>query len=782
MSFRIPLVASLALSSLVTFVSAQEAESVVFADSFAYSGWDAGASPMNAVWSKTSGSNPSVGTGAPFATDVTYLKPNNAVAGAPLAYALDHDFELSFDALHTHYSRLLWVGLFNDEGTQGYAATWDSSSPGAWGSQGTVRIRKFSVTNPADLLFNTPGVQLGNNTSSGHNAGNTTNAATTAPFARFRLTWTKDTGALSLYVNGLLRQTVTDGDFSRFSRVVVSGFSGAMLDNILVRLPVGAAMPFITHEAESPANTVVGTRVTLDALPSAATHTPELEASGRAYVRLAQTGDHLLVPVLDAANRLVLRHCIPDTPAGGGIEATLNLHVNGIYRQTLALSSKHNWLYGDPLANGQSNIPSSGAPHVFWTESRHVIEDGLNPGDILGLHKDADNAAAYYAIDLLDLEQAPPPDAPPPNHVNVRDHGAVGDGLTDDTDALAAAIALAKQHGKTVWLSPGTYLQSRRLTLDGVALRGAGMWHTSILGTMHGTTWAGNVGFGLAGDGPSISDLYLASTVHHARTTGGKGVTGNAVNWRVERLWLAHLNAGIWMSGASHGEIRDCRVRFTYADGINLNRGASFNIVENNHVRGCGDDGIAILAETEAGSPPSTGNTLRGNTVAANWWGHNIDLAGGSDHLVENNFLADNSRAGVLTLNLPAAYPMHPLSDSSIRRNLLVRGGGNAHGQQRGAMWIYPGAATINAVTISENRIVAPLFRGIHLAGTRDQTIGFVRNVVTAPGRDAIHVQTGVRGHGMFIGNSAHALNPGYSGFQNNAGNDYAVTLEDNNL
>ena len=782
MSFRIPLLVSLALSSFATFASAQAADSIVFADSFANSGWDGGASPLNAVWTKISGANPSIGTGSPLPQGSTYLKLNNAVAGAPLAYALDHDFELSFDALHSNYSRLLWVGLFNDEGTRGYAAAWDSSAVGAWGSQGTVRIRKFSVPNATDLLFNTPGVALGTNVSSGHNPDNTTSAATTAPFARFRLTWTKDTGTLRLYVNGLLRQTVADTDFHRFSRVIVSGFSGTMLDNIMVRLPVGAVVPLITHEAESSANTVVGVRTILDGLPSATTHTPELEASGRAYVRLQQTGDRLQVPVVDNANRLVLRHCIPDAPAGGGIEATLNLYVNGVFRQNLTLSSKHNWLYGDPLANGQSNNPSSGAPHVFWTESRHVIEGGLDPGDILGLHKDADNTAAYYSIDLLDLEQAPPPHSPPPNHVNVMDHGAVGDGLTDDTDALETAISIAKQQGRSVWIPAGVYLQSRRLTLDGVSLRGAGMWHTSILGTVHGTTWSGNVGFHLVGDGPSISDLYIASAVHHARTTGGKGITGNAVNWRVERLWLAHLNAGIWMSGARHGEIRDCRVRFTYADGINLNRGASFNIVENNHVRGCGDDGIAILAETEAGSPPSVGNILRGNTVTANWWGHNIDLAGGSEHLVENNFLADNSRMGVLTVNLPSAYPMHPLSDSTIRRNLLVRGGGNAYGQQRGAIWIYPGTSTIAAVNISENRIVTPLFRGIHLAGTRNQDIEFVRNVITAPGRDAIYVQTGVTGHGTFLDNSVQALNPGYSGFQNNGGGGYAVILEGNDF
>ena len=58
-------------------------------------------------------------------------------------------------------------------------------------------------------------------------------------------------------------------------------------------------------------------------------------------------------------------------------------------------------------------------------------------------------------------------------------------------------------------------------------------------------------------------------------------------------------------------------MRGTYADGINIGRGSTGNLIENNHVRGCGDDGIAILSETENGYPPSTGNTARHNTVAA---------------------------------------------------------------------------------------------------------------------------------------------------------------------
>ncbi len=50
------------------------------------------------------------------------------------------------------------------------------------------------------------------------------------------------------------------------------------------------------------------------------------------------------------------------------------------------------------------------------------------------------------------------------NWVDVRDHGAVGDGVTDDLAAFQAADAAAA--GKTVLVSPGNYYLSSSLTID----------------------------------------------------------------------------------------------------------------------------------------------------------------------------------------------------------------------------------------------------------------------------------------------------------------------------
>lgn len=59
--------------------------------------------------------------------------------------------------------------------------------------------------------------------------------------------------------------------------------------------------------------------------------------------------------------------------------------------------------------------------------------------------------------------------------INVRDHGAVGDGLTDDSAAIqAAADAAAKElFVKKVFFPAGTYRTTKTIDLRGSELVGA---------------------------------------------------------------------------------------------------------------------------------------------------------------------------------------------------------------------------------------------------------------------------------------------------------------------
>jgi hypothetical protein len=283
-----------------------------------------------------------------------------------------------------------------------------------------------------------------------------------------------------------------------------------------------------------------------------------------------------------------------------------------------------------------------------------------------------------------------------------------------------------------------------------------------------------------------VSDLYVASTAHTTRnTTGGKPFTcaiNTLSNWSVENVWITHTNTGFWMSGAVNGLVRGCRVRATYADGININRGSINNLVENNHVRGTGDDGIGLLSDTNT-TTISQNNTAAFNTVIANWWGSNIDLAGGSGHVVSDNYLADNAGLSCFCLNLPGGFSMYAETSGTICRNTIVRGGGNTYGQKRGAIWTYPGSVPISGVIIRDNLITNSIFRGIHLtattSSTQSQQITFQRNRVVSPGDIGIYIEGEVVGSGEFDNNTVSNPAPGFAAYTNGSKN-FTATLSGN--
>ncbi len=99
-----------------------------------------------------------------------------------------------------------------------------------------------------------------------------------------------------------------------------------------------------------------------------------------------------------------------------------------------------------------------------------------------------------------------------PTAANVRDFGAVGDGVTDDTKAIQAALD-ATRNG-AVFVPPGRYLISDYITIkqSGVVLRGAGpdrsvLWFPRGLDEIHprpGRTSTGSPASGYSFDGAFV--------------------------------------------------------------------------------------------------------------------------------------------------------------------------------------------------------------------------------------------------------------------------------------
>src|ERR1017187_8272661 len=168
---------------------------------------------------------------------------------------------------------------------------------------------------------------------------------------------------------------------------------------------------------------------------------PELEASGHTYVKLSATGQSVEWTNNTGQNLTAInvRACIPDAPIGGGITSTIDLYVNGVFRQAFSVNSQQNYCYEGTNYNGQiDKNPADGNPHGFWNDAHAFIAGAaVAPGDTLRLQQDATNTAAFYYIDVVDLEAPPAPSAQPANSLSIITYGAVSNNpAVDNTTAI----------------------------------------------------------------------------------------------------------------------------------------------------------------------------------------------------------------------------------------------------------------------------------------------------------------------------------------------------------
>lgn len=508
---------------------------------------------------------------------------------------------------------------------------------------------------------------------------------------------------------------------------------------------VGATVPWTTYEAEEA--TTTGEKLTSRTYGEIAN-----EALHHACVKLAAMNQYVTWKVRNPANAIVVRACVPDAPQGGGATHTLTVAVNGAARQKITLSSVHTWLYGTG-PNGNDNTPGTGTPHAFFAEARAMLSGPpLRAGDTITLYKQAADTAPWYVIDLIDLELAPPPLQMPADGLNVTEFGAVPDDGKDDAAAFAACVAKAKADGKTVWVPAGTFHQTEPLTLDGVKIRGAGAWHTVLagLGELKPNYFPGNVGFKLSGRDAEVSGFTIDGSITTRSTDAIQhGVTGGADRFRIEDLWVRHTNTGIWIGPCSNGVVRRCRFRDTYADGLNVNNHSENVVVEDNHSRGNGDDGLAVFAGTDKGGAAGTCRniTLRRNTVEGPRWGNGIGIYGGDGIVVDSNLVVSANRcSGVI---LSTGFESWPMNGASVTGNVLVDCGGTAYDQKFAALYIYVPGKDVTGLSVKGNTIRGSAFASINIAGVPsggqiDATLA--DNAIHSPGGNGIQIQDTARG------------------------------------
>jgi hypothetical protein len=360
----------------------------------------------------------------------------------------------------------------------------------------------------------------------------------------------------------------------------------------------GATVPWITYEAENMTNTgtILG--------PSYAGNNVASESSGRQCAQLSTNGAYVQFTAQSNANAIVVRYSVPDTANGVGTNYTLSLYTNGLLAAELPMTSMYSWLYG---AYPFSNTPGDGSPRNFYDEVR---TNGwtINAGDVIKLQKNSTDTAANYVIDLVDLENVPPPITNQPNgSVSVKIYGAVGDGVSDDTAAIQGCIS---GNGST-WLPPGNYKVTGLINIPAnKTIRGAGMWYTTLVGdpTLY-TNSSRRVT--LNGDGSNIhlSDIAIVGKLNYRNDSepndgiGGSYGSGSTIS----NMWVEHTKTGAWIVNSLGLVVNSCRFRDTIADGCNIDVGMESTTVTNCTTRGTGDDCFAIWPATYTSQTYSPG-------------------------------------------------------------------------------------------------------------------------------------------------------------------------------
>ena len=540
-------------------------------------------------------------------------------------------------------------------------------------------------------------------------------------------------------------------------RIWMSVILGAMLHQprAVLAEAAGATVPWTTYKAEAGATS--GEKLTSHTYGEIAN-----EAVNHTCVKLSAERQYLAWKITKPANALVIRACVPDTAEGGGADYTLSLAINGVFRQKLTLSSRHSWLYGDG-ESGNDNKPGTGPAHACFDETRVMLPGALKAGDSISIYKDASDTAPWCAIDLVDLEPVAPPASKPDGFLSITDFGAVPDDGKDDLAAINACITKAKAENKGVWIPPGTFHQTAPLELDHVRVRGAGSWHTHLtaLGAPKPKAFIGNVGFHLSGGEIEIAGISVDGTVtSRSEEEWQHGISGSADKFRLDDLWIIHTNTGGWLGPVSNGVITHCRFRDTYADGLNLNGHSHDVLVEQNHSRGNGDDGIAVFSshekrpERKAADAPCRNITLRHNTCEAQRWGNCFGAFGGEGIVIEGNLAVSANRCAGLTVS--TGYDSWPAKGITVSGNTFLDCGGTAYSQKWSAIYLYIPGENLEGVIVKGNTIQSSTYDGIKLVGAADRgAVGaeLLDNIITAPGRNGIYVHDTVHGTLSIKGN-----------------------------
>ncbi len=502
------------------------------------------------------------------------------------------------------------------------------------------------------------------------------------------------------------------------------------------------------------------------------------EASERGYVSLNNTGDYISLRLQNDTNALVIRYCIPDSEDGKGLTNSLNLYL-GSEKETIEVTSKFSWVYGNFPWSNDPEAADKGGPHRFFDDVRIKLDKTYPAGTELKIRKDIENTAEYYLIDCIETEEVDEPFSEPANALNITDFGAVSDDGKDDAKAIADCITEAVKVKKEVYIPAGVFEIGNPVFINGIVLknnditiRGAGMWHTVLHGNAAAfAIRAGNISFydfSLLGEVTSRKDSIDPPAF--SMETPVKGME----NVTIQNIWMEHWKVGIWADVTNGMNILGCRIRNTFADGINLCAGTSNSIITQNDIRNTGDDGIAMFNRGVL----EVNNKVLYNTVSLPWLANNIALYGGKDIVIKGNWLKDTICFGG-GINISTNFRPQVFEGTIlVEDNKLERCGSreNNINADYGAIWINTVEGFNNQANciIRNNEILDSTYQGISFFNNGlVENMTIEKNKISGSGTYGIEVGENSKGFAVIKNNQITEAKAGEVKYK--AGEDFQI-------
>ena len=333
---------------------------------------------------------------------------------------------------------------------------------------------------------------------------------------------------------------------------------------------------------------------------------------------------------------------------------------------------------GKPVVFGETELPTSGdASGVL------VTPNGATTGRSLGEH--------LAAV------------------VDVRDFGALGDGITDDSAAFAAAISAAQSRAARIYVPASTtpYLLGAGLVLDGVTMVGDGAGSTLKLALASGA------GLALSGSGAGLVELRVLGP-------GAANWPGSPADVDLSAVALDGVRIASGAAGArlSSVEVAACATALAIEGGVKAVVGCAFSYSIRGIELRTGAAGAILVTRTSCHACTSGIRTdgaasfdqlaVRGGGMSACGHGLNLVAPATAWRTVETSDLE-------LVQNLAADLEAGPRQSLALRSGRL-----DASGKRNGsAVELNAGGETVEAPNlVAENVFAATtLVQSVQLSG-----------------------------------------------------------------